>query len=114
MLTLIRSPVPGVLQAGGRLPEEVARVLGRMAERPERFAWVVPTGRRKRALVQDWLALKVRDGAERSIHFNPPPQSRDLFSWCEGAEPAMGSAAPLAIARGSAEPVSGGRGSESV
>src|SRR5438067_2234537 len=100
MLTIIRSLVPGVLQASGSLPEEIARVLGRMAERPERFAWVVPTGRRKRALVQDWLAVKTRDGAERIAHPDTPPRSRDLFSWCEDTEPATSSAVPLAIARG--------------
>jgi hypothetical protein len=56
MLTLIRSPVPSILQASASLPEEVARLLERVRERPEKFAWVVPTGRRKRALVQDWIA----------------------------------------------------------
>src|SRR5207249_11615849 len=30
-----------------------------------------------------------------------PSGSRDLFSWCEGTEPARSSATPLAIARGS-------------
>src|SRR6266852_7058717 len=98
MLPLFRSPVPGILQAGGSLPEEVARLLDRMADRPERFAWVVPTGRRKRALVQDWLEL--RDGAETITHSDTPPRSRDLFSWCEGTEPATSSATPLPIARG--------------
>src|SRR5438128_6154457 len=101
MLTLFRSPVPGVLQASRSLPEEVARLLERMADRPERFAWVVPTGRRKRALVKDWLAVKTRDGAETITHSDTPPRSRDLFSWCEGTEPATSSAVPLAIARGS-------------
>src|SRR5438876_10194462 len=57
MLSLFRSPAPGILQATDSLPEEAARVLERMAERPERFAWIVPTGRRKRALVHDWLAI---------------------------------------------------------
>src|SRR5882724_3544643 len=57
MLTLIRSPVPGILQAGDSLPDEVARVKACVVERPERVAWVVPTGRRKRAMVQDWLRL---------------------------------------------------------
>src|SRR6266568_2356274 len=57
MLTLIRSPVSGILQAGDSLPDEVARVKACVVERPERFAWVVPTGRRKRAIVHDWLAI---------------------------------------------------------
>ncbi len=57
MLTLVRSPVSGILQAGDSLPDEVARVKACVVERPERFAWVVPTGRRKRAMVHDWLHL---------------------------------------------------------
>ena len=65
MLTLFRSPIPGILQAGGSLPGEVARLLERIAERPERLAWVVPTGRRKRALVKDWLAVQAGDEAVR-------------------------------------------------
>src|SRR5438128_9104885 len=54
MLTLIGSPVSGILQAGDSLPDEVARVKACVVERPERFAWVVPTGRRKRAMVHEW------------------------------------------------------------
>jgi hypothetical protein len=57
LVTLFRSPVPGILQAKESLPDEVARLLERVAERPERFAWIVPTGRRKRALVQDWVSF---------------------------------------------------------
>jgi ATP-dependent helicase/DNAse subunit B len=57
MLTLFRSPIPSVLQAGPSLPEDLVRVLERMRERPEKFAWIVPTGRRKRALVHHWLAI---------------------------------------------------------
>src|SRR5438132_6706103 len=65
MLTLIRSPIPGVFEASGSLPEEVARLLERMAERPERFAWIMPTGRRKRALVHDWLAISKMQSESR-------------------------------------------------
>jgi hypothetical protein len=55
MLTLIRSPVSGILQAGDSLPDEIARIKACVVERPERFAWIVPTGRRKRGIVHDWL-----------------------------------------------------------
>src|SRR5207249_1281451 len=65
MLTIFRSPIPGILQAVGSLPGEVARLLERMAERPERFAWIVPTGRRKRALVHDWLAISKMQSESR-------------------------------------------------
>src|SRR5438128_6858562 len=126
MLTIFRSPIPGILQAVGSLPEEIARLLERIAERPERFAWVVPTGRRKRALVKDWLAVQAGDAAKSSGHSHPsPPPSRgresahdlsrressqdliekktsqDLFDWCEGNERAAASDSPRAIGRGS-------------
>jgi hypothetical protein len=57
LLAIHRSPLSGILQARGSLPEELARVLAGVRERPEKFAWVVPTGRRKRAMVNDWLRL---------------------------------------------------------
>src|SRR5437773_7134241 len=137
MLTLIRSPIPGILQASGSLPGEVARLLERIAERPERFAWVVSTGRRKRALVKDWLAVQAGDAAKSSGHPHPgPPPSRgresghdlsrressqdliekktsqDLFDWCEDSERAAASDSPRAIGRGLVPPFPYGRGSE--
>src|SRR5438132_1356258 len=74
MLTLIRSPLPGVLQASGSLPEEVARLLERVVERPERFAWIVSTGRRKRALVHDWLAISEMQSESRPFRSGLLPQ----------------------------------------
>src|SRR5947209_10861814 len=58
MLTIIRSPIPGILQAGESLPGDAADLLNRVGERPQRFVWIVPTGRRRRALVQEWLGEK--------------------------------------------------------
>ncbi len=58
MLTIIRSPMPGILQSGENLPGEAADLLKRLEQRPQRFVWIVPTGRRKRALGQEWLKEK--------------------------------------------------------
>src|SRR5262249_17536273 len=55
MLTIVRSCVPSILFEPTSLPAELASCLHSLLERPERCQWIVPTGRRRRALLSQWL-----------------------------------------------------------
>lgn len=55
MLMIVRSPLPSSASEPGSLPEGVSTWLKRLERRPQRCQWIVPTGRRRRALLHDWL-----------------------------------------------------------
>src|SRR5689334_23359245 len=63
MLTIVRSPLPTALSEPVSLPSDVSDLLGRLQERPQRCQWIVPTGRRCRALLHQWLESKDRSAA---------------------------------------------------
>jgi hypothetical protein len=58
MLKIVHSPLPAITPEV--LPEELAGFVQRVFERPWACWWLVPTGRRRRALARDWL--RMRDG----------------------------------------------------
>src|ERR1700730_18599221 len=78
MLILVSSPMPGVLQAGERLPGEAARAVASVRQRQENSGWVVPTCRRKRAMVHDWLEISPSPPApgERGEEASRAPEER--------------------------------------
>jgi RecB family exonuclease/superfamily I DNA/RNA helicase len=55
MLTVVRSPVPSIPLEPGAGPAPVANILSQLARAPHRIRLVVPTARRRRALVRAWL-----------------------------------------------------------
>src|SRR5947209_3148985 len=63
MLTIVRSPVPTIQSEPATLPRELADWLKRLEQRPQRCQWIVPTGRRRRALLHDWLQTEDRSAS---------------------------------------------------
>ena len=63
MLTLVRSPLPNIPSEPASRPAELADLLGLLEQRPQRCQWIVPTGRRRRALLHDWLRRENRPAA---------------------------------------------------
>src|SRR5690349_15593869 len=63
MLTIVRSPLPSVHSEPASLPQALSDLLERLDERPERCQWIVPTGRRSRALLHEWLQIKNRSAS---------------------------------------------------
>jgi hypothetical protein len=55
MLTIVRSPLPALPREPAAVPTPLAPLLCRLEQQPERWRWIVPTGRRRRALLHDWL-----------------------------------------------------------
>jgi hypothetical protein len=55
MLQIIRSPLPAILTNPSALPEKAADLLHQIEQNPHHCYWIVPTGRRRRALPKDWL-----------------------------------------------------------
>ncbi len=53
MLTLVRTPLPTA--DAGTVPPAAADLLARRRQAPQRFGWVVPTARRRRAIVRGGL-----------------------------------------------------------
>src|SRR5436309_2037447 len=66
MLTIVRSPLPSIRSEPASLPEKVSDLLKRLEERPQRCQWIVPTSRRCRGLLRDWL-----QGADHSAALLP-------------------------------------------
>lgn len=52
MLTLVRSPVPGLLAEADSLPPEVQGLRQRIGRQPHAWYWIVPTARRRRDLLR--------------------------------------------------------------
>jgi hypothetical protein len=63
MLTIVRSALLSIYSEPASLPPEIARLLKRLQERPQRCQWIVPTGRRVRALLHSWLRTEERSAA---------------------------------------------------
>jgi RecB family exonuclease len=63
MLTIVRSPLPSLSSEPATLPPEVSRLLKRLQERPQRCQCIVPTGRRTRALLHNWLRTEERSAS---------------------------------------------------
>src|SRR5438132_2844410 len=63
MLTIVRSPLPRVHSEPASRPQAVSDLLRRLQERPQRCQWIVPTGRRCRALLHEWLETKDRSAS---------------------------------------------------
>src|SRR6266404_2284183 len=63
MLTIVRSPLPSIQSEPASLPRELAVLLKRLDERPQRCQWIVPTARRCRALLRDWLRKEDRSAS---------------------------------------------------
>jgi ATP-dependent helicase/nuclease subunit B len=63
MLTIVRSPVSSIASEPGSLPPHVSDWLKRLEEQPQRCQWIVPTGRRRRALLRNWLQNTDRSAA---------------------------------------------------
>jgi superfamily I DNA/RNA helicase len=63
MLTIVRTPLSNIRSEPGSLPAELSHLLERLEEQPQRCQWIVPTGRRRRALMRDWLRTEERKAA---------------------------------------------------
>jgi RecB family exonuclease len=63
MLTIVCSPLPSIPSEPASLPREVSDLLERLEQRPQRCQWIVPTGRRRRALLHDWLRTEDRSAS---------------------------------------------------
>src|SRR5438132_12070957 len=62
MLTIVRTPLSSVSEPGS-LPAELSRSLKGLEEQPQRCQWIVPTGRRRRALMRNWLRTEKRNAS---------------------------------------------------
>jgi hypothetical protein len=58
MLTLLRSPLPALPTGAEDLPGPALAFAQRTRKEPQRCLWIVPTSRRRRALVRDWLSAQ--------------------------------------------------------
>ena len=76
MLKIVHSPLPAITPEV--LPEELAGFVQRVFERPWACWWLVPTGRRRRALARDWL--RMRDGHSSGRQASLLPERLPLLS----------------------------------
>jgi PD-(D/E)XK nuclease superfamily/Exodeoxyribonuclease V, gamma subunit len=63
MLTIVRSSIASIGSEPQSLPAGLPDLLIRLQEAPQRCQWIVPTGRRRRALVRTWLRTDQRQAS---------------------------------------------------
>lgn len=75
MLTVVRSPAPGLRWASEPLPRQVTGLLRLLEEQQRQFLWVVPTSRRRRALLRQAVG-----GAGRAAALLPRIHTLESFA----------------------------------